>query len=67
MAEMNRSMAESIIRDCDVYKSFPLTVWEIRQLAWAWLKLNAPDSPLLDVQPFAASLSKSRKSLKVVE
>lgn len=55
MAEMNRSMAESIIRDCDLYKRYPLTVWELRQLTWAWLKLNAPDSPMLTVKPFAAA------------
>ncbi len=53
MAQVTQDMAERIIQAADKYERYPLTVWELRQLAHAWLKLNAPESQILNRVPFA--------------
>ena len=56
MAQVTQDMAERIIRAADKYERYPLTVWELRQLACAWLKLNAPESQALNFVPFAPEI-----------
>lgn len=51
MGQINKEFAENIFRRAANNQHSPLTVWEQKQLAYAWLRLHAPQSQYVQFPP----------------